>query len=461
MTVSFLKKFWVFALALLVLFPASGLCAENGTSREEKVVYVFWNYGCPYCEKELEWVDSIAYKYPQVEFRKINVSENPDLFREMCERSGVNSSGWPRTFVGGKAFYGFLEIEDAPLEFNQVYGAYSGFSNQIEKAIQEEFDVEPVEGSGPEPKPKPVPIPPWAVFIILPAYLAFCPILRKRLSKRAFIAGGFVMAILATFGFVVLTPEYAVKQFASDLPFPAFVFIIALLDGFNPCAFTVLAILLSLLTYTKSKKKMAMVGTVFILTSGAMYFIFIMGILLAASHLFEMVGPDFLRLLGAGIIVVGAINIKDFFFFKKGLSLTLGGEKLKAVYSKARQVVENVSQAEGGKPLLFALLATVALAVFVNLVELGCTAMLPAAYVGSLVQTFGTEIGLPHVIYTAFYGLVYIVPLFAILFNFIYFFKSERVSKEQGRILKLLSGALLLALGLVMLVNPDMLIFAA
>ncbi|PIY60227.1 NrdH-redoxin, partial [Candidatus Woesearchaeota archaeon CG_4_10_14_0_8_um_filter_47_5] len=96
---------------------------------------------------------------------------------------------------------------------------------------------------------------------------------------------------------------------------------------------------------------------------------------------------------------------------------------------------------------------------FVNLVELGCTAILPGVYMGSLLQRFGQQVGVMHVLYTAFYGLVYVIPLIAILGNFVYTFSSARFSKDSGQALKLVAGLLMIAFGMMMLLKPEMLQF--
>jgi hypothetical protein len=261
------------------------------------------------------------------------------------------------------------------------------------------------------------------------------------------------------FIFIALTPEQYIKEFAETFPFPVFVFIIALADGFNPCAFTVLIILLSLLTHTKSKKKMGLIGGVFIATSAIMYFIFIISLMWVGSWVFGQYGPIILKILGITVLAAGLLNLKDYFFFKKGISLTLSSKQQKEITKKARKLVKDVDTAEDKKALVAALIATVGLAAFVNLVELGCTAILPAVYMASLFQSHGSSIGIPHLTYTAFYSIIYIIPLFAILFNFIYYFKSERITENQGRILKLAGGLLMVMFGIIMLLKPELLMF--
>ena len=166
-----------------------------------------------------------------------------------------------------------------------------------------------------------------------------------------------------------------------------FVSFIAFADGFNPCAFTVLIILLSLLTYTKSKKDMTIVGSTFITTSAVIYFAFIMIMVLLGSIFLERYGSIFMLVLGTIITIAGIINIKDFFFFKKAISLSLSESQQLEITKRASKIVRDVQTVGQDKKKFFgALFGTILLAIIVNVVELGCTAILPVVYMTSLVN---------------------------------------------------------------------------
>lgn len=293
-------------------------------------------------------------------------------------------------------------------------------------------------------------------------YLLLYLVLRNRLkvSGRYWGAGFMALLIAFFFIFVMTLPEEGIRKFAEGFPFPVYVFIVALADGFNPCAFTVLVVLLSLLTHTRSKKKMALIGGIFILTSGFMYFLFILAMTTFLGLEFLAGYRDlFFRVIGVAVVAAAMINLKDYFFFKKGVSLGISDGNRNRIFRKAGKIVKGVDNASDKRSLLAALLATALLAAFVNLVEFGCTALLPTAYANSLFAKYGTSIGLYHVAYTAFYSLVYILPLIAILGNFIYSFKSERLSENQARTLKLAGGIVMLILGSLLAINPSLLSF--
>ena len=302
----------------------------------------------------------------------------------------------------------------------------------------------------------------WTSFLLLMiVYLLSYLVLNRRLGVegRHWLIGFVVLVMVGLFAMAITTPENEIEKFAGKFPFPGFVFVIALADGFNPCAFTVLIVLLSLLTHTKSRKKMLLIGSVFILTSAAMYFIFIMVILTAGSWVLSQYGDILLRLIGLIVLAAGAINLKDYFFLGRGPSLGISAENRKSIFGKAGKIVRGVEKAGDRRAMALAILATAGLAALVNLVELGCTAMFPMVYMASLFNTHGASIGLMHVLYTALYSIAYVIPLSAILVSFVYSFKSERLSKKRARVLKLVSGLLMLCFGLVMILKPELLVF--
>ena len=296
---------------------------------------------------------------------------------------------------------------------------------------------------------------------VMALYLLLYLLLNKKLKwdNRYWASGFIVLLIITLFVLAVTTPVSSIEGFAKKFPFPVFVFIIALADGFNPCAFTVLIVLLSLLTHTKSRRKMLLIGGVFVLASAFMYFLFIMALTFVGSWVFAQYGADLLKVLSVLVLLAGLINLKDFFYFKKGISLTISDENRSRVFRHAGKIVKRVDRADTKWSMFLALLGTAALAGFVNLVELGCTAMFPAAYMSALFNKYGNSIGIYHVLYTAFYSLVYVIPLFAILGGFLYSFKSDRLSESQARMLKLVGGLMMLGLGMILLIKPELLSF--
>lgn len=444
---------WII-VAFLLLLPGH---AEETCECESLTVHFFYSETCPHCVKEKAFLEALSTQCTALNVKSYLTSKEPEAWKEFSEKYAVVPRGVPMTFIGDKAFIGY-SASNGTLEKDPVSGAYIGYQNQILDVIREGIGGDCLV----DPAVRSTAFRPWWVFGLALLYLISYPFARRKgqQASRFWLAGFFGVLILCLFLFIVATPETAIRDYAARLPFPLFVFVIALADGFNPCAFTVLIILLSLLTYTKSRRDMLLIGIIFVLTSAIMYFIFIMVMILIGSWAFERWGTIILMVLGLVITAAGVINLKDFFFFRKGISLTISDENKSKIMKKAGRIAKALQEGrQDRRMLLFAIGATFVLAVFVNLVEFGCTAILPTVYMASLLTSFGEEIGAGHVFWTGIYALVYILPLLAILANFVYSFKSARLSESQGRVLKLVAGLFMLFFGMLMVFSPELLMF--
>lgn len=230
------------------------------------------------------------------------------------------------------------------------------------------------------------------------------------------------------------------------LSLPVFTVIIAGLDSFNPCAFFVLLFLLSLLIHAHSRLRMTLVGGVFVFCSGFVYFLF----MAAWLNIFILIGHLPLLTSGAGMValLIAVINIKDFFLFKKGVSLTIPDQVKPGLFERMRGLVK-----AGSIPAL--MLGTLVLAVIANTYELLCTAGFPMIF--TRVLTLKNLSPGVYYTYLAFYNLVYIVPLALIVAVFTVKLESRKLSEWQGRVLKLISGMMMFCLGVLLLVKPDLL----
>lgn len=233
---------------------------------------------------------------------------------------------------------------------------------------------------------------------------------------------------------------------ASSVPLPVFTAIVAGLDAFNPCAFFVLLFLLSLLVHTRNRTRMAIVGFTFIVISGVLYFAFMaawLNVFLVAGHLTWITAA-------AGLIAVAIafLNLKDFARPGSNASLSIPESAKPGLFARMRQLI--------GDDRFFPVLgATIALAVVANSYELLCTAGLPMVFTRVLTLN---ELSTPgYYGYLAFYNIIYVIPLLGIVIAFVWTLGSRKLQPEEGRVLKLLSGTMMLGLGAVLLFSPAML----
>jgi hypothetical protein len=231
---------------------------------------------------------------------------------------------------------------------------------------------------------------------------------------------------------------------ARILGMPLFTLAIGLVDGFNPCAMWVLLLLLSILVNVQDRLRILAIAGTFVVVSGVAYFAF----MAAWLHVFDWIGclrPVQIA-LGLLAITIGCVHVKDFFAFKKGLSLSIPEAAKPGIYERMRRIVT-------AENLLGAILGAFTLAVLVNIVELLCTAGLPALYTNVLSQQgYSTPIRYGYLgLYIAAYmfdDALMVAGVVATLSRF-------KLQETGGRWLKLVSGGVILILGCVMLFRPE------
>ncbi|UCH46970.1 MAG: NrdH-redoxin [Betaproteobacteria bacterium] len=228
------------------------------------------------------------------------------------------------------------------------------------------------------------------------------------------------------------------------LGLPLFTATIGLLDGFNPCAMWVLVFVLSLLVNLKDRSKVLLIGGTFILTSGIVYFAF----MAAWLNVFLLVGVSRVTqiILGMIAMAIGVFNVKDYFALGYGVSLSIPESAKPAIYIRARQVLraESIGAALG---------AVIVLAVMVNMVEFLCTSGLPAVYTQVLASR-----NLPawqYYAYLALYNVFYMLDDALLLAAAVATLRITKLQERGGRVLKLISGVVMLLLGFALAVRPD------
>ena len=231
------------------------------------------------------------------------------------------------------------------------------------------------------------------------------------------------------------------------LGLPAFTFLIGLVDGFNPCAMWVLMFLLSVLVNVKDRRKMLVIAGTFVVVSGLAYFAF----MAAWLNVFMLVGLDRPAqiVLGIAATCIGLINVKDFFAFGSGPSLKIPESAKPGIYARVRKIITAQS-------LWGALTAAIVLAVLVNIIELLCTAGLPALYTEIL--TLQQLSPLTNYLYLGLYIVAYMLDDTILVAIVVVTLSKKKLQESHGRWLKLLSGIVILALGVIMLFAPTWLI---
>jgi cytochrome c biogenesis protein CcdA len=218
----------------------------------------------------------------------------------------------------------------------------------------------------------------------------------------------------------------------------------ALADSINPCVFGVLIFLIAFMTKVfKSPTRMLLGGLFYTAVVYISYFLIGLGILRFTVSFGFSAAVYWVAAVIA--IFAGLLEIKDYFWYGKGLSLQL----IPGTAKRIKMYTEKIAKLQKKSPWLSFIMAGF-LGIFVVLVELPCTGAPYLAILGILGQGNFVD-GIPLLL---LYNLIFILPLFVII-GVAYFGKSstalESWRKEHRGLMRLLIGLFLVALGAYMI----------
>jgi len=271
----------------------------------------------------------------------------------------------------------------------------------------------------------------------------------KETTKKIMILGITVVVLVCFYFFTQDVSSDSLKELGFTIPLPLFTFIIALIDGFNPCNLFILTLLLALMiSAAHSRKRIYTIGFTFIGVIYVFYFLFMATWL----NIFKYIGfIDPLRItIGSIAIIAGIINCKELFFYRQGITLMVQDKQVGPLKKRIQKVAGLINR--GSIPSLIG--ASIVLAIFSSFVELPCTAGFPIIYTGVL--TGNALQGLGYYGYLALYNLVYVLPLIVIITIFGFTFKGKQIKKETMALIKFIGGVIMLLLGIILLANPSL-----
>ncbi len=374
-----------FLLLLVFIAFAPTVGAQDSGPR----LYYFWQEGCPNCAEMSPWLDMLEDRYPELVVTRFEVRRTPDAIdrlRQLSAKYGIEPVSVPAVFLGHHAWVGFNPTVTAGIEHAVAECLTGGCMDAL----------------------------------------------RDPLTKRS------------TLTFDATDPPDG-ERFAS-LPLVASTALIALLDGVNPCSLWVLTFLLGMVVHTGSRRKMLLVGGVFLTTTALVYGLFIVGVVQALDLLSFV---PWIRVVVALLaFVIGGLSVKEFFAFGRGPSLIVSDAQKRRFGERVRRLV-----AVDRSPLALAG-GTAVLAAGIALVELPCTAGFPVIWSGVVAESgvglgaFGALLALYLVVYLADEAIIVGAATIA--------FRRLSMTEARGRRLKLVGGVVMIALGAVMLVRPTL-----
>lgn len=388
-------------------------------------LYFVWSKTCPHCAEAHPFIDSLAERYPWIELHSLMVGApgTQETWQQLAEATGTEARSVPYMATCGKAIIGYSSEEvTGQFLLNRLKNCYLQAGGELpQEEMPGKSSSQSASGSSQaplfgtcandggngtcdatdlaaEPEVQPVELP---------------------------LVG-------------VVTPE--------TMSLPILTLVLAGVDAFNPCAFFVLLFLLSIMVNAKSRGRMLLVGGIFVFFSGFIYFLF----MTAWLNIFQLLGAGSdggMIILAAGILalIAGTINIKDYFFTKGEVTLSMSAENRSGL-------IKRMGKLSSASSLATMIAGTTVLAILANAYELLCTAGFPMIYTSVL--SMHNLPSFERYMYLVLYNIVYVIPLAIIVIAFSMTLGKRKLTEKEGQTLKLMSGVMMLGLGGTLAVNP-------
>jgi cytochrome c biogenesis protein CcdA len=240
-----------------------------------------------------------------------------------------------------------------------------------------------------------------------------------------------IASCISTTPETVIVPDAGCSTTTPELTIPLVV-ASALIDSINPCAFSVLIFLLISIVALENRRRILMIGGMYITAVFIFY-------LLSGFGLFTIVSfsglSRGLSLLGATVaVVLGVISVLDVLRNRDEFLLAIPP-------SKKEQIERYISTAS--------LPAAFALGILVGIFELPCTGGIYLAILGLISRSYTLMEGLPYLV---LYNFIFVLPLILILLLVSYGVAPERANVwrvRHRRTLRLIVGLAMIAIGVI------------
>lgn len=394
---------------VITIFALSFALFTSSVEADTQVnAYLFYGDGCPHCAKERQFLSNIENKYPELQIHEYEVYYNRDnslLLQQIGKTLVADTGGVPFLVIGDKYFIGYadgitsVEIEEKINKCLEntcpnLVASILGLNSQSDLPSNNNQKTEPT----------------------------------KNQDK----------VINTFFG----------KLEIGKFSLPVLTVVMGILDGFNPCAMWVLLFLISLLLGMENRKRMWILGIAFIVASASVYFIFMSAWLNLILFLGFVVWVR--ALIGLLALLGGGYNIKKFFSNKDSGCKVVGNENRQKIFQKLKMTI-------GQNSFWLALGGIITLAFMVNLVELICSAGLPAVY--TQVLALSDLAKWQYYLYILLYIFFFMLDDLFVFFVAIITLQMTGITTKYSRWSHLIGGTLMLIIGLMLIFKPEWLMF--
>lgn len=224
--------------------------------------------------------------------------------------------------------------------------------------------------------------------------------------------------------------------------------ILGFIDGFNPCAMWILLLLINMCISIKDKKKMLIVCLTFIITSGIIYFLSMLGI----GFILDLTTISYIRnIIAILAIILGIYNLYTYLKTRKQTGChVVKKEKRKTIITKINNILNNKNTV-----LMFG--GTIILATSVSLVEMACSLGFPTIFLELL--SINNIHSFLKVTYLLIYILFYLIDDIIVLFLSIKAFETKGISTKYNKYVHLIGGLIMILMGVLLIFKPEWIMF--
>ena len=408
-TIPLMKNILLGALFLLGAF-AMPLPTLSQTVDDTVLVHMFGREDCKFCQAEKTFLaeNGIVYEYLNV----VEDKEASELFNQVAEKHEI-SKVTPLTIIGDEVIQGYNSDE---ITGERILAAR-------EAALAS--DIRSVED-----------------------HIARSP-------KQVVTAGsgcdenGVTCNVEGEEAYIFDLPWLGVVNL-KDFSLFSLSLVLGVIDGFNPCAMWVLVTFLVLLSQAGSRKKMVVLAGLFIAAEAIMYNL----ILNVWYKTWDFIALDQVVTPLVGLLALGG---GSFFLYRwyKNRKVALVCD-ISSIDSQNR-TLDALKKVINQPLTLFSIAAIIAIAFSVNIIEFACSIGIPQAY--TKVLELNALSFLSQQFYIMVYTVGYMIDDFVVFGLAIWGYSSlEAHGHKYSQLSLLIGGALMLVLGLIMVLNPQLLV---
>lgn len=364
-------------------------------------VYLFHSDSCPHCKREIEYLKTLD----DVNVKYYEVSSYSNLLSKVRKELNIKESSVPLTIIGS----------------DYVIGYSDEIKNNIDSMIESYSEKEHCD---------------VVEDIIQNKDIKSCVDKNKGIYTKS------DDKVLNIFGKKIIFN-------AKNISLPLISALIGFVDGFNPCAMWVLIFLISMLFNMKDRKKMWTLGIVFLVTSALVYMAFMTGILALAN---SSVGSLFKYVIALVALIGGTINLVS---FKKSLKSNTGCQVTDK--KKKKKIMDRIKDIVSEKHFVISIIGIMLLAISVNLVELACSAGLPAMFIEIL--SLNNLSKLEYSLYMLIYMLMFMIDDIVVFIIAMTSLKLTGISNKYTKYSHLVGGIIMILIGILMIFKQDWLMF--